>query len=83
MSIIEVPKAYQYECDLCGEKHIQQNARGHYWESTPEGWITFRIAFNQVDLKGDGYKKYGVTEFLACPKHYSALGKFLEEGTRQ
>lgn len=43
MSIQEVPKSYKYICDGCGSVHLQENANGHYTNSTPPGWATVRI----------------------------------------
>lgn len=78
MAIQEVPKQYAYICDLCGAEHIQKNANGHYWESTPEGWLTARVKFNHVDTRGDGFKKHGVEEILMCPTHAADFSKYLE-----
>lgn len=49
MAIKEVPKAFRYTCDGCGHFHIQENANGHYTNSTPPRWTTIRII-----LKYDG-----------------------------
>jgi hypothetical protein len=77
MAIKEVPKQYSYTCDLCGVEHIEQS-NGHCWESTPKGWLTARIKFNEVDTRGDGFKKNGIEEILMCPTHAADFNKYLE-----
>lgn len=46
MAIREIPKSYHYTCDLCGAKHVQQNANGHYENSTPPDWMRLRVDSN-------------------------------------
>lgn len=58
MSVTEIPKAYEYTCDKCGAKHRQENASGHYSNSTPPGWLSLRIAH---------YNK-APTDYLLCDK---------------
>lgn len=58
MSVVEIPKAYEYTCDNCGAKHRQENASGHYTNSTPPNWMSLRVA---------RYNK-GTTEYLLCEK---------------
>lgn len=41
MSIREIPKSYLYGCDRCNTEHHQENAHGHYTNSTPPGWYRF------------------------------------------
>jgi hypothetical protein len=43
MSIEEIPRSFKYVCDRCGQEHIQENAGGHYTESTPPEWSTFKF----------------------------------------
>ncbi len=38
MSVREIPKSYEYTCDGCGRKHVQEGATGHYRNSSPPGW---------------------------------------------
>ena len=38
MTIREVPKQYIYSCDRCGDRHVQENANGHYTNSRPPHW---------------------------------------------
>lgn len=44
MAVQEIPKAYEYTCDKCGAKHRQENASGHYANSTPPDWMSLRIS---------------------------------------
>jgi hypothetical protein len=47
MTVYEVPKSYQYECDNCKCTHLQESASGHYANSTPPGWMTVRVVKNE------------------------------------
>lgn len=55
--IREVPRAFEYECDICGVKHLQENAGGHYTDSRPDGWS--RLLMKQSD-------SCGPFEWLCC-----------------
>ena len=44
MSIREIPKSWEYKCDRCGVTHHQENASGHYSNSTPPMWVTIRVS---------------------------------------
>lgn len=46
MSIREIPKSYEYSCDLCGAVHVQRNANGQYTNSTPPDWLLLRMDSN-------------------------------------
>lgn len=46
MTIKEVPKSYVYTCDLCGAEHVQENAGGHYSNSTPPDWMKLMVGGN-------------------------------------
>lgn len=59
MSIREIPKSYEYQCDGCPVTHLQENANGHYFNSTPEGWMTVKLQ--------PGHGGGGGTEKLLCP----------------
>jgi putative lipase involved disintegration of autophagic bodies len=73
MGVQEIPKQYKYVCDICKKEHIQENANGHYWESTPEGWSSVRVVYNHADVINTGYKRHGVENILLCPSHASNL----------
>lgn len=75
MTIREIPKAYEYICDKCGEKHLQQNASGHYTNSTPPQW--YRLTIN-----GDFYKYPsfdGVPHRLLCRPCGDGIRKVLND----
>jgi len=44
MAIREIPKSFEYHCDRCPETHVQENASGHYSNSTPPKWLSLTIA---------------------------------------
>lgn len=67
MSIREIPKAFEYTCDKCGATHKQENASGHYGNSTPPGWLTIRLVrFNKHS-----------EEFLICESCEPAIAQAL------
>ena len=35
---VEEFQGFTYTCDRCGKMHMQQNASGHYTNSTPPDW---------------------------------------------
>lgn len=45
MSIRSIPVAFEYKCDQCGAIHLQENASGHYANSTPPDWMNLVISF--------------------------------------
>lgn len=59
MAVREIPKAFEYSCDWCGVTHLQENASGHYTESTPDGWL-------RIKTYGSGPKRSGHQEELIC-----------------
>lgn len=59
MSIREIPKSYEYQCDGCPVTHVQEHAGGHYTNSTPPHWVT-------VIIRG-GEGSGGGAEKLLCP----------------
>lgn len=75
MPIKEIPKSYEYCCDKCAAAHIQQNAAGHYTNSTPPNWYRLRI--------NSDYYRYPVADGeptrLLCQKCGDALRKILNE----
>lgn len=52
MGVREIPKAYEYTCDQCGEKHRQENAAGHYTNSRPPRWSWLTFARDALDYQG-------------------------------
>lgn len=66
--IEEVPKSFVYRCDAvaCDKTHIQKNANGHYTESTPANWATFRVVLP------DDHSTASRT-LLLCPAHKQDL----------
>lgn len=51
MSVKEIPKAYEYTCDQCGVTHRQENASGHYSNSTPPDWMSLLVRrYNKVPV---------------------------------
>lgn len=49
MAIKEIPRAFLYTCDHCGNSHQQDNAGGHYHESLPPNWgsVTVKTNFDE------------------------------------
>ncbi len=43
MTIREIPKSYEYVCDVCGEAHTQHNANGLYSYSCPPRWAWLKL----------------------------------------
>lgn len=52
MAIREIPKAYDYICDVCGFTHRQENAGGHYANSRPEHWGELVVKQDAYDFQG-------------------------------
>ena len=52
MPVREIPKAYEYECDGCGKKHLQENANGHYTDSRPPRWSRLILKRTAYDHQG-------------------------------
>jgi hypothetical protein len=48
MGIKEIPKSYRYTCEGCGAFLTQENADGHYINSTPRGWATVIVNTNDA-----------------------------------
>lgn len=59
MSIREIPRSFEYQCDGCPQTHVQEGAGGHYTNSTPPNWLTIIIR--------PGESGRGGTEKLLCP----------------
>lgn len=52
MSVREIPKAFEYTCDGCGQLHLQENASGHYSNSRPPRWASLVFARLAYDPQG-------------------------------
>jgi hypothetical protein len=65
MTVREIPKSYEYICDVCGKNYIQENAGGHYTDSRPPHWA--RLVFKQAreDFQGNECADASV-ELLMC-----------------
>lgn len=75
MTIREIPKCYEYKCDKCEVTHLQENASGHYGNSTPPQWYRLRI-------NSDFYRYPAANEEpsrLLCRKCGDALRKVLND----
>lgn len=53
MPTIREIRGFEYECGKCGATHIQDNANGHYSNSTPPGWITVTAHMPLPKLKSE------------------------------
>jgi len=53
MTIKEIPRSYEYTCDKCGAKHNQENASGHYHNSTPPDWLSLKAYHCRFEDKQD------------------------------
>lgn len=52
MAIREIPRAFEYQCDICGKTHEQKNASGHYTDSRPPHWTSLKIGADVYDYQG-------------------------------
>jgi len=52
MAVNEIPRQFEYECDVCGAKHLQQNAGGHYTDSRPPHWARLEFRMDAYDFQG-------------------------------
>lgn len=50
---IETVRGFRYICDGCGTVHLQENADGHYTDSRPDNWYTFRAIGEYEKYAGD------------------------------
>lgn len=66
MAIREIPKQFEYTCDACGTKHLQENAGGHYTDSRPPHWTRLKIARTAYDYQGSACADNSI-ERLLCP----------------
>ena len=51
MTIREIPRSFEYECDGCGSLHVQHNAGGHYTNSRPPEWFALRWIAPSMGMK--------------------------------
>lgn len=65
MTVREIPKSYEYTCDVCGEVHVQQNASGHYTDSRPPKWARLTFAQDAEDWSGSAVAD-GTVKLLLC-----------------
>lgn len=52
MAIREIPKAYDYICDVCGFTYRQEHAGGHYANSRPPYWGELVVKQDVCDCLG-------------------------------
>jgi hypothetical protein len=52
MAIREIPKSFEYQCDVCGKTHLQENANGHYTNSRPPHWAWLMVKQDAYDYQG-------------------------------
>lgn len=65
MGIKEIPRAFLYVCDGCGNEHMQENAGGHYTDSRPARWTRLKLARTAYDYQGAACAD-GSIERLLC-----------------
>jgi len=65
--IREIPKAFEYTCDLCEVAHLQENASGHYTNSRPARWATLILQRDDIDIQGMPCAKADMSG-LFCPE---------------
>lgn len=75
VTIKEIPRSFEYCCDKCKASHLQQNASGHYTNSTPPQWFRLRLHSD--------YYRYPVANEeptrLLCQKCGDSLRKLLND----
>lgn len=65
MSVREIPRAFEYSCDVCGKVHRQENAGGRYTNSRPPYWSHLKIGRYAYDFQGSAVAD-GSIERLLC-----------------
>lgn len=65
MAVQEIPRAFKYVCDVCRTEHLQENASGHYTNSTPKYWARLVIKQDAYDYQGAAVAD-GSIERLLC-----------------
>lgn len=75
MAIREIPKSYEYTCDFCGAKHLQENAGGHYPNSVPPEWMRLKI---WSDLVMPAPEKMNFPEILLCTRCSHMVVEFIQ-----
>lgn len=65
MTVREIPRAFEYSCDVCGKAHRQEGAAGHYTNSRPPRWSHLRIGRDACDFQGATVAD-GSVERLLC-----------------
>ena len=73
MSITEIPRAFEYKCDVCGATHRQENAVSHYNRSIPPGWahMVFRESLGRPEIKR---LFLDAIDLLLCPADRERVG---------
>ena len=75
MTIREIPRSFEYTCDMCGAIHIQENAGGQYTDSRPPGWARLIFKGGLVDTSGQEHD--ASQETLMCPNCRETMVKAL------
>lgn len=65
MTVREIPRAFEYICDVCSKTHRQENAGGHYTNSRPPHWSHLKIGRDAYDFNGIAVAD-GSIERLLC-----------------
>lgn len=82
MPIREIPKAYEYTCDICGKTHLQENAGGHYTDSRPPYWA--RLIFRRAATDFQGQEVADASfERLLCEICVPALLKAINDASTE
>lgn len=66
MTIREIPRAFEYVCDLCSAAHLQENAGGHYSDSRPPRWSRLTVARSAYDFQGSAVADGTITRLLCA-----------------
>lgn len=73
MAIREIPKAFDYICDVCGKTHRQENAGGHYTDSRPPYWATLIVSQDAYDFQGTAVADATIRRLLCDDCRSSAI----------
>ena len=78
MAIREIPRAFEYICDVCGKTHRQENAGGHYTDSRPDHWERLTLARHAYDYQGQAVAD-GTIKRLICDDCAPGLQKAIND----
>lgn len=81
MTIREIPKSFEYICDGCGVKHLQENATGHYSNSRPAHWATLTLAREAYDYQGSACADATIKRLL-CEKCSGQVAAAINEAIK-